>query len=295
MTRNPAIVILGLVLLVVCAPLINAQGYVEILPDEIKAPFRERYTRILTEIQGAKSDEWAGGYTRYVGETWSDVLVWSPSLGFAAYRDTCSYGPRAWVNFGSARFENGRLFLTSEQTFAGEHVLAMKREYTPVKWGHQRWLIPTDELELFAYAVNSGSWEDYGSFYLKSGGNTDDPKGQPELPSQFKHILNRKPVKAKIVEIGEKPERWYPDVTIDAGKDKGVIVGMSFWLTGVKNTEVKISVASVNEKTAVAKVVGVSHSYEYEENGDSKGTEAEGFEPRPGMIFTSRSPKNERQ
>ncbi|MBK9163670.1 MAG: hypothetical protein IPM21_07115 [Acidobacteria bacterium] len=272
--------------------MISAQGYVEILPDEIKAPFRERYTGITSEIQRTTSDEWAGAYTRYVGETWTDVLVWTPELGFAAYRDTCSNGPRAWVNFGSARFENGLLFLTSEQTFAGEHVLAIKREYTPVKWGHQRWLIPTDELELFAYAVNSGSSNDYHSFYSKSDGNADKPRGRPELPSQFKHILNRKPVKARIVQIGEKPEKWYPDITIDAGKDKGVIVGMSFWLTGVKNTEVKISVASVSEKTAVAKVVSAGYSYEYDDDGNLKGPEPKEFSLAAGMRFSSQSPKN---
>ena len=293
MTRNPAILIFCLVLVAVCVAHVNAQGYVDILPDEIKAPFSERYTRITSEIQRTTSDEWAGAYSRYVGETWSDVLVWTPELGFAAYRDTCSNGPRAWVNFGSARFENGLLFLTSEQTFTGEHVLAIKREYTPVKWGHQRWLIPTDELELFAYAVNSGSSDDYYRFYSKSDGNADKPKGQPELPSQFKHILNRKPVKARIVQIGEKPEKWYPDVSIDAGKDKGVIVGMSFWLTGVKNTELKISVASVSEKTAVAKVVAISHRYDYDDEGNPKGPEPEEFRLTAGMRVSSLSPKDE--
>lgn len=292
MTRKPASVILGLLLVAVCTPIICAQGYVEILPDEIKAPFRERYTRVSSQIQSTTSDEWAGAYTRYVGETSTDVLVWTPELGFAAYSETCSNGPRAWVNFGSARFENGLLFLTSEHTYSGEHVLAMKREYTPVKWGHQRWLIPTDELELFAYAVNSGSSNDYYRFYSKSDGNADPPKGQPELPSQFKHILNRNPVKAKIVEIGEKPKNWFPDVTIDAGKDKGVIVGMSFWLTGLKNTEVKISVASVSEKTAVARVVSAGYSYEYDDDDDLKGPEPKEFSLAAGMRFSSRSPKN---
>lgn len=197
------------------------------------------------------------------------------------------------MNFGSAGFENGLLILTSEQTFAGEHVLAIKREYTPVKWGNQRWLIPTDELELFAYAVNSGSSNDYHSFYSKSDGNADKPKGKPELPSQFKHILNRKPVTARIVQIGEKPEKWYPDVTIDAGKDKGVIVGMSFWLTGVKKTDLKMSVASVSEKTAIAKVVAISHRYDYDDEGNLRRPEPEEFRLAAGMRFSSRSPKDE--
>jgi hypothetical protein len=158
-----------------------------------------------------------------------------------------------------------------------------------VNWGQQRWLIPTDDLELFAYAVNSGSWEDYGRFYLKNDGKDKDPKGQPEIPSQFKHILNRRPLKAKLMAVGEKPENWYGDVTIDAGKNKGVIAGMSFWLTGV-NTNVKISVIKANEKNAVAKVVSVGYSYEYDDNGNSNGSDAGEFDPKPGLMFTSRSP-----
>ncbi len=267
----------------------NAQGYVNILPNEIQQPFRERYTRVTEGIRGSRSNEWAGSYSRYVGETWSDILIWTPDDGFAAYRDTCSNGPRAWVNFGSAKFQKGLLILSSEQSYKDEHSLAVEHEFTPVKWGHQHWLIPTDELELFAYAVNSGSWEDYGAFYLKDNEVEKEPKGQPEIPSTFKHILSRKPLKVKLLEAGMKPESWYGDITIDAGKNKGVIVGMSFWLTGVKNTHVKISVVEVSENTAVAKVVGVGYSYEYHDNGNPKGTEPMEFKATPGLRFTSRN------
>lgn len=269
---------------------ISAQGYVDILPDEVKGPFREKYTRITSEIRGSHFDEWTGLYTRYIGETWSEVLVWTPNDGFAVFRDTCSNGPRAWVNFGLAKFHNGILILNSEQIYKGEHSLSLKQEFTPVKWGHQRWLIPTDELELFAYAVNSGSWEDYGSFYVKHDGNEKDPKGHPEIPSQFKHILKRKPLRAKLLAVGEKPENWYSDVTINVGKDKGVIVGMSFWLTGVKNTSVKISVINVSENSAVANVVSVGYSYEYDDDDKPKGLVPEKFDLKPGLSFTSRSP-----
>lgn len=269
---------------------ISGQGYVDILPEDVKVPFRDKYSQITANIQGLHSNEWAGSYTRYVGETWSEVLVWAPNDGFAAFRDTCSNGPRAWVNFGSAKFQNGTLILNSEQVYKGEHTLFMKQELTPVKWGHQRWLIPTDDLELFAYAVNSDSWEDYGRFYVKTDGNENDPKGLPGIPSQFKHILSRKTIKAKLLEAGEKPESWYGDITIDAGKNKGVIVGMSFWPTGVRNTNVKISVFKVNEKNAVAKVISVGYSYDIDDSGNQKGLDPGEFDPKPGFTFTSRNP-----
>jgi hypothetical protein len=295
MNRKFGIQILILVSFSLSATQMNAQGYVDVLPEEIQQPFREKYTSITAQIRGSGLNEWAGSYSRYVGETWSDVLVWTPNDGFAAFRDTCSNGPRAWVNYGSAKFHNGLLTLSSEQSYKGEHSLPMKREFTPIKWGHQHWLIPTDELELFAYAVNSGSWEDYGAFYVKADESEKPPKGYPEIPKQFKHILSRKPLIAKLLAAGEKPEKWYGDLTIDAGKDKGVVVGMSFWLIGVKNTNVKISVVEVNESTAVANVVGVGYLYKYDDEGNRKGSDSQDFAPKSGLRFTSRIPyKNEK-
>lgn len=286
-----AIHTLGLILSVLFSTqIVHPQGYVDVLPDEIRQPFRERYTRITAEIRDPKLSEWAGSYSRYVGETWSDILVWTPNDGFAAFRDTCSNGPRAWVNFGSATFKDGLLLLSSEQSYSGEHSLPVKREFTPVKWGHQRWLIPTDDLELFAYAVNSGSWEDYGAFYRKNDGIEEEPKGHPEVPRQFKHILSRQPLKAKVLAVGQEPKNWYGDLTINVGKNNGAIVGMSFWLTSVKNTHVKISIVEVSEKTALARVVGVGYSYEYRDDGSPKGTEPEEFKLTPGLRFTSRNP-----
>ncbi len=273
----------------ISAQMIVAQGYVDILPDEIQRPFRERFTKLTEEIRAPNSNEWAGSYSRYVGETWSDILVWTPKGGFAAFRDTCSNGPRAWVNFGSAKFNNGLVIFDSEQSHKGEYSLIVKREFTPVKWGHQRWLIPTDEMELFAYAVISGSWEDYGAYYVRRDEHDKDPQGYPEIPRQFQHIFDRKPLKVKLLSAGEKTEKWFSNVTIDAGKNRGVIVGMSFWLTDVKNTNVKISVVEVNENTAVAKVVGVGYSYHYNDDGNLKSPEPEEFKPKPGLKFTSRS------
>lgn len=287
--KNKAHILSIVLSVLISAQIIYAQGYVDILPDDIQRPFRERYTQLTEEIRPPYSNEWAGLYSRYAGETWSDILIWTPKHGFAAFRDTCSYGPRAWVNFGSAKFDNGLVILDSEQSYRGEHSLFVKREFTPVKWGHRRWLVPTDEMERFAYAVISGSWEDYGAYYVRRDEYDKEPQGYPEIPKQFRYIFDRKPLKVKLLSARKKPENWYSDVTIDAGKNRGVIVGMSFWLIGVKNTNVKISVVEVNENTAVAKVVGVGYSYEYDDNGNPKGAEPEEFEPKPGQRFTSRA------
>ena len=63
-SRTFATQILYLVMCMLSSTQINAQGYVDILPDEVKGPFRERYTQITSAIRVSHSDEWAGVYTR---------------------------------------------------------------------------------------------------------------------------------------------------------------------------------------------------------------------------------------
>ena len=139
--------------LVVIVLLSNAagQGYVDILPDEVKNPFYARQDIIVKELSKPQASEWVGRYYREPSPTWGEVIVWEPRTGFAAYRDTCSNGPRAWVNYGTVSFDNGVLAITPERDTNSEHVLNFPfRQFTTVKWGQQHWLVPTEELALFA-------------------------------------------------------------------------------------------------------------------------------------------------
>jgi hypothetical protein len=293
MHSGPEKLLLSLLLCILAASQMSAQGYVDILPEEIQKPFRDRYEKVNAAAKAGELGEWEGSYSRYVGETYSDVLVWTAATGFAAFRDTCSNGPRAWVNFGSASFQNGLLVFNSEQEYRDEHSLNIAEEFTTVKWGHQRWLIPTERLERFAYAVNSGSWQDYGSYYLKDGGGDKEPKGLPTLPKQFLHILKRKPLVARVTAVVPGDKVFDADLTIDAGRDKGVIVGMSFWLVGVRNTVVKLSVEKVEDKTSTARVIGIGYSHHYNDDGSPKGPDPAEFIAKPGLRFTSRNPNRD--
>src|SRR5690348_8186118 len=212
------------------------QGYVDILPDEVKNPFIERHKIIEAQLSATPVDQWAGFYNREIAPTWSEMLVWEPTKGFAAFRDTCSNGPRAWVNYGSASFRDGVLFFSPERSQKDEFVLELPAtEFTPVRWGDQHWLVPSDELALFAYAINSRSGDPYKIAYLKLDDGEKRRDGRPELPAQYRALLGLRPIKAKLVEIGEKTGDWFPAMTIDVGKNKGVISGMSFWLIGQKD------------------------------------------------------------
>lgn len=255
---NPNTTLIGLLLLLLIGPSLKAQGYVDILPDEVKTPFIERYGLIAKELEKTVENEWAGTYSRYVAPTWSDYLFWSTKNGFAAFRDTCSNGPRAWVNYGTASFRDGLLVVVPERGDTAEFVLKLpETEYTPIKWGKQHWLIPTDKLTLFAYAVNSGSPDEYGRFYSKINEPENDGKVRPELPLQYKRLLGLPPIKAKVTEIGRQAEVWDKELTIDAGKNKGVIEGMGFWLIGVKNIDVKVVVEEVRDQTSRVRIASV--------------------------------------
>ena len=240
-----------LLLLMTLPVFATAQGYVDILPDEIKNPFIERYKSLLDRQTATTQDEWAGAYTQYAGETWSDVLVLDPTKEFAAFRDTCSYGPRAWVNFGAASFAEGILRLTPERKNGDEFVYDFpSTEFTAVRWGGERWLVPSDKLTLFAYAVNSRSAYPHEIGYLKDGLR----KGRPQLPPAYMRYLKARPVSTRIIEISAKTEDWFPRMTIDVGSNRGVIEGMRFWLTGQKGVDMTIDVEEVRKQTSIVRV-----------------------------------------
>lgn len=259
-----------------------AQGYVEILPDEVKNPFFERQKSIINELSTVQASEWAGTYSRDVGHTWSEVLAWDPRNGFAAFRDTCSNGPRAWVNYGGASFRDGVILFSPERNKEDAFVLELPaKEFTPVRWGEEHWLVPSDKLALFAYAVNSRSGDPYKIAYLKSDDMEKSRTGRPELPAPYKRLLGLPSIKTRVVGITARTDDWYPPMTIDAGKDKGVIEGMSFWLVGHRGITVTITVTEVRDRASVVEVT------EWGKHGS--GLEKE-IVPALGWRFTSRMP-----
>lgn len=258
-----------------------AQGYVSILPDEIKNPFFEKYNAISKALVDPPANEWVGRYSQDAGETWSELFVWEPTLGFATFRDTCSHGPRAWVNYGPAVFRNGVLFLSPDRDKEDEFVLdLLSAELTAVKWGGEHWLVPSNKLALFAYAVNSRSGDEHGFSYLKIDDYERRRVGRPELPQQYRRLLGLPPVTVRIIEIGEKTVHWYPEMTIDAGKNKGLIEEMSFWLVGHRGINVKVTVTEVRERSSVVRVSSVSRTGDFEKD----------IIPKLGWRFISRAP-----
>lgn len=240
---------------------VSGQGYVQLLPDEITAPYYLRYEAINTELKTLEKNEWAGTYSLFVGETWSQAFIWSSENGFVAFRDTCSNGPRAWINYGHATLVNGKLNITAERSNDAEYLLNLDTtEFTAVKWGVQHWLVPTNELTLFAYAINSRSGIEREIGYLKGSDYEKEPSGQPNLPDKFMKLLGAPKINAKVISVLEKNDAWYPPLKISAGRMHGVIKGMNFWLTGHDGIVVRVEVDSVDEETSIvkARLVGIN-------------------------------------
>lgn len=257
-----------LLLFGITIPNVRSQGYVNILPDEITRPY---YTRRDSVEQSLKKEgllEWAGRYSIEVGDTWSEQFVWAPSIGFAAYRDTCSNGPRAWVNHGNVSFDSSGLNLFPDRRKGDEFLLDFaNNELTFVRWDEQHWLVPKNDLALFAYAINSRSGVEFEVGYIKVADVDKRGRGIPDLPKEYKKLLRLAPITVKVIAIGDQEEKgWFPTMTIDAGRDKNIVEGMNFWLVGNKNIHVRVFVDEVADKTAKvkARMIGSSSNFEKE-------------------------------
>ncbi|HEV2860523.1 MAG TPA: hypothetical protein VGX48_05935 [Pyrinomonadaceae bacterium] len=128
----------------------------------------------------------------------------------------------------------------------------ISREFSllPVAWSERTYLIPENDLDDFAGAINLGlepraelSAEPfYGSFYLREGDEQKKVAGPPSLPERWLALLLRKPVTATIVSIeGDGPEKV---ATINKGSRAGLKVGVR--LIGVDEEPTPWSVTEVS-------------------------------------------------
>ncbi len=264
---------------------VQAQGYVEILPPEITAPYSARRDSIASTLKNVQAVEWAGSYSIEVGETWSEGFIWAPEVGFAAYRDTCSNGPRAWINHGQVTFDDQKLYLAPDRSDDEEFLLKLPgNEFTFIRWGDQRWLVPTKDLALFAYAVNSRSGIEHEIGYLKSSDIQKKHEGLPDLPQDYKKLFKVPPINAKVTTFETLTNKWFPTMTIDAGRNKQVIEGMSLWLTGHKEVQVRVVVTEVNERSAKVEARMVSQTADFQKE----------VVPNITWRFSSRDPNRQR-
>lgn len=193
-----------------------------------------RRTLIQAEISGMTKHPWAGEYYKGDGLGENCHLSISPRQGYVFEWHGClGLYDR---NCGSLSVQGHELQLQYTLPSQRRRGLGLAPILVPVTWGDRHYLVPNDEIIEFCNAVNIGSergWES-GRFFLRRGDPTETPTGDPHVPEEFKPYLLQKPIDAKILSVGKyttEPSvvEWkfkITPVTIDAGSDSGLRVGM---------------------------------------------------------------------
>jgi hypothetical protein len=101
----------------------------------------------------------------------------------------------------------------------------LPREYVPVRWGEQRFLVPVGEGKQFCNAFNQG-WlaRVHTGFYRRDGDERKPVAGLPDVPKDWEPLLLRTPIQGKVVEVLKGGR-----AKVDFGSEGGAWVGMEVW------------------------------------------------------------------
>ena len=221
---------------------------------------------ILAEIKRLGYHEWAGEYYAGDGLGVNTSLTIAPHSGYVFEWHGCmglydrNYGKVAWTNgliCLSFTFENQR------KGFQG-----IAPELIPVSWGSRHYLIPADDFIGFCNCVNEGQEprnDSHGFYLLRRKDEKKPVTGFPKVPAAYEPYLLAKPIEATIIAVGQYTTRpslghWkFKDtpVTISAGKQQGLRVGMELFVTKPRNTVESVRITKVEELRSEAVLVQI--------------------------------------
>jgi hypothetical protein len=250
--------------------------------NEIKNRYEDRQKRIKAELASLQENEWAGEYSAYWSSINGALFIWAPSNGFTVRSGNDLHRTVEQVNYGSVSFNGKLLTLSPEYLENNKHNYPVPTSFMPIKWGKQHWLIPSDELIRFIYAVNSGDENQIYSFLVKEGDSQKTNNGLPIVPKEYRKYFKQKPITAKVIDLKEN-DNVYLDYTftLNAGKAEGVIEGMMFYLIKVKDIRFWLRVTDVEKHSSKAEITSISYSVDYEK-----------IKPKVGWKFSSKFPKD---
>jgi hypothetical protein len=250
---------LGLLLISVTVVAVQEKAKLSASAESIAESKREA---ILAEIKKLPEHAWSGDYYAGDGLGVNTALLIAPDSGYLfEWRGCLGLYDR---NYGMVTSTNGRIRLSFTFENVRKGFQGIAPELVPVAWGSRRYLVPADDVVGFCNHVNAGREPRNGSrgFYLlRRGDEKKKSTGLPKLPAEYTQYLLAKPIKAEIIAVGASTTRpsavdWkFKDtpVTLDAGKNHGVRVGMELVVTKPRNTVESVRVVKVDE-TRVAGV-----------------------------------------
>jgi hypothetical protein len=250
----------------------------EPISDELYKVVEGRNDSIQNELAKLGPHDWAGVYL--AGDHHPTVFCVSPQNGFIVTSSLHTFSP-SWVNFGKVSYSSGLLTIYPELSKTDKSAHVMPTEYAVIKWGDFRYLVPPSELINFAYDVRSGSETVLEEYFTRRSAADSNRKGMPDLPTEFQKYLRMPPIFAKVLSAKKVGDYSAGSIVIDAGKNKGVIPGMSFFLLGGKTNFITLSVSDVSETNAKCQVTSSGGGPNLPDN----------YWVRPKMRFSSRMPK----
>jgi hypothetical protein len=224
-----------------------------------------RFREKLDLFKNAKlSDEWSGIY--YVGSeetvNHSELHIY-PNIGFIDFNIYTCLPELRYIDYG--RIVHTADFIQLSPEFATNSPRKSEPvKYVKVTWGDKYLLVEESSLAAFAEkavglyiepeddsAENKYKWTD---FWVKGDLNSENHHqvennyfGLPQFPASYKKF-QRYPIESKIISVGKRTvekdkaigssvytEAAFYQVTIGAGKNKGVKEGMYFEIPEIEN------------------------------------------------------------
>ncbi|MHC4756090.1 MAG: hypothetical protein ACYTBP_13210 [Planctomycetota bacterium] len=212
---------------------------------------------IRSEIKVLGRHDWAGEY--YQGDGLGANISFSiaPKSGYVFEWHGClglydrNYGAVTWSS-GCLRLSFA--FKNKREEFAG-----IAEEFIPVSWGGRKYLVPSYDMIGFCNKVNSGSEPReslHGRYLLRVGDEKKKATGYPTVPYKYQIYLLRNPIVTEIIAVGSYTMRsggcdWKfkdTEVTLDTGKDSGLLSGMELHVIKPDNLMESVTIISVGDK-----------------------------------------------
>lgn len=235
------------------------------------AKFREKLESLITS---KTKDEWEGiysvGYEETVGFS---QFRWNSDIGFINFHlYTCLPELR---HIGYGKVVNAPDFIQLIPEFVNNsRRKPVASRYIKVKWGENRYLVEEDSLLAFSEKAvgifvepkdpSNENYQKWANFWVM--GDFDKSLiGLPEFPGNYKRF-QRLPIEAKIIMLGKRVieqekvigntyyngETAFYTVTIDAGQNEGVKLGMKF---DIPKIEDELFITEVYPTTATGLVI----------------------------------------
>lgn len=257
--------------------------YNEFSSDDLsRAKHRLKTVRLFTP-----QNEWEGIYSGQWAAVGDEKLIWNERGGFFHFY---YYHRLKYMNHGTVENTPDAIKFISEKPSNDKKEQSAAEIYIKVKFGERIYLVPEKSLRLFCETAVGVNTENDVDHWEKEGNLEKKIFGLPIVPEKYKHLI-RLPIDTEILRVGERKiipneqsteEYNFDDihylVTLGAGKNKGLKVGMNFY---VEDLGEWIEITKVFQKTS-----GGFIRRDFDENKTERCRDSEGGSGQDTPCYT---------